>query len=107
VTWLIIYKGSNTAYGKAANFLFIVYTVLLTAFLPQAFAVLVRTAYYPVANVSLKNGQQVHGFILQRTDRSFLIWNAAARSVAALNNADVTGFEVVGERDIFEKERRQ
>jgi hypothetical protein len=106
-TWLIIFQGSNTAYGKAANFLFIVYTVLLTALLPQAFAVLVRTPYYPVANLALKNGQQVHGFILQRTDRSFLIWNAEARRVAALSNADVSGFEVVGERDIFEKERGQ
>jgi len=105
VAWVLIYKGSNTAYGKAANFLFIVYTVLLTAFLPQAFAVLVRAPYYPVANVALKNGQQVHGFILQRTDHSFLVWNAEARRLAALSNSDITGFEVVDERDIFEKER--
>lgn len=105
VIWLMIYKRSSTAFGKAANFLFIIYTVLLAAFLPQAFAVLVRTPFYPVANLTLKDGQQVHGLIVQRTDHTVLIWIPEARRAVSLGADDVPKFEVVGERDIFGKEQ--
>ena len=107
VTWLMVYKGGRRAFGRAANFVFITYTIVVTAFLPQAFAVLVRTPFYPVANVMLRNGQQVRGLIVQRTDRNILIWDAEGQRAQALSPGDVTGFEVTGERDIFQKERKK
>jgi len=104
VTWLMIYNRSSTAFGRAANFLFAIYTVILTAFLPLAFAVLVRTPIYPVANVMLKNGQATHGLVIQRTDGDMILWNPRTRSAAVYRREDVTGYEVVGGRDIFAKE---
>jgi len=104
VSWLMIYNRSSTAFGKAANFLFVIYTVILTAFLPLAFAVLVRTPIYPVANVMLKSGQATHGLLIQRTDRGMILWNPRTRSAVSYGRDDVTGYEVVGDRDIFAKE---
>jgi hypothetical protein len=105
VTWLIIYNRSSTAFGKAANLLFVLYTVILTAFLPLAFAVLVRTPIYPVVNVTLKGGQQAHGLVIQRTDRGTLLWNPVTRHAVSYGSNDVVGYEVVGDRDIFAKEQ--
>lgn len=104
VTWLMIYNRSSTAFGRAANFLFVIYTVILTAFLPLAFAVLVRTPIYPVANVMLKGGQAIHGLVIQRTDRGMILWNPRTRSAASYGREDVMGYEVVGSQDIFAKE---
>jgi len=103
VTWLLIYNRSRTAFGKAAKLLFVLYTVILTAFLPLAFGVLVRTPIYPVVDVTLKGGQQAHGLVIQRTDRAILLWNPATRHAASYRSDDVAGYEVVGERDIFAK----
>jgi len=101
VTWLIIYNRSSTAFGKAANLLFVLYTVILTAFLPLAFAVLVRTPIYPVVDVTLKAGQPAHGLVIQRTDRGILLWNPLTRHVVSYGSGDVAGYEVVGDQDIF------
>jgi hypothetical protein len=103
VTWLMIYNRSRSAFGKAAKLLFVVYTVILTAFLPLAFGVLVRTPIYPVVDVTLKGGQQAHGLVIQRSDRAILLWNPATRHAASYRSDDVAGYEVVGERDIFAK----
>jgi hypothetical protein len=104
VTWLMIYNRSNTAFGKAANFLFVIYTVILTAFLPLAFAVLVRTPVYPVAKVELKDGQESNGLVVQRTDVGTILWNPRTRSALSYGREDIIGYEVVGERDIFARE---
>lgn len=104
VTWLIVYNRSSTLFGRAANFLFIIYTVILTAFLPLAFAVLVRTPIYPVANVMLKSGQPTHGLVIQRTDRGMILWNPSTRGAVSYSRDEVTGNEVIGARDIFAKE---
>lgn len=104
VTWLMIYNRSNTAFGKAANFLFVIYTVILTAFLPLAFAVMVRTPIYPVFDVALKGGRQVHGLVIQRTDNGILLWDPRTRRAASYGSNDITGYQVVGDRDIFARE---
>lgn len=104
VTWLIIYNRSSTAFGKAANLLFLLYTVILTAFLPLAFGVLVRTPIYPVVDVKLKSGQQAHGLVIQRTDRGILLWNPVTRHAVSYGSGEVAGYEVVGDRDIFATE---
>lgn len=103
LTWLMIYNRSRSAFGKAAKLLFVLYTVILTAFLPLAFGVLIRTPIYPVVDVTLKGGQQVHGLVIQRTDRAILLWNPATRRAASYRSEDVAGYEVVGDRDIFAK----
>lgn len=107
VTWLLIYnRGSSSTFGRAASFLFVIYTVILTAFLPLAFGVLVRTPIYPVANVVLKNGQAIQGLVIQRTDGELTMWNPRTHSAVFYGRDDMTGYEVVGSRDIFAKEVR-
>jgi hypothetical protein len=104
VTWVIIYTGSSSAFGKAANLLFVLYTVILTAFLPLAFAVLVRSPIYPAADVTLKSGQQTHGLVIQRSGSGIMLWNPVTRHVVSFSDDDLVGYEVVGSRDIFAKE---
>jgi len=102
--WLVVYKGSRTVLGRFSNFLLVLFSILLTALLPSAFAVLVRTPIYPVANLAFKNGQQLRGVLIQRTEHNVLVWIPARRGAASFNADEVSSVEVIGERDIFKKD---
>jgi hypothetical protein len=102
--WLVVYNGSRTVLGKFSNFLLILFAILLTALLPSAFAVLVRTPIYPVANLVFKNGNMLRALLIQRTEHNVLVWLPARRGAASFNAEEVASVEVVGERDIFRKD---
>lgn len=101
--WIVVYIGATSTFGKLANILLIIYSILLTAFLPVAFGVLVRTPVYPVANIVLDGGQNLEGFLLQRRDHDVVIWDPKAHRAVTVGTDGVSRLEVVGEQDIFRK----
>lgn len=102
--WIVIRRVGATPLGKIAKTFFVLYTALLTASLPLAFGVLVRTPIYPAATVILKNGEKFKGFLLQRSAEDILLWNPDARRSIVFNVAETSRVEAAGESDIFHKE---
>jgi hypothetical protein len=100
----IVYGNPKVFLGKFAKSLLVLLAVLMTAVLPASFAVLVRTPIYPVANLTFKNGQQSRGLLLQRTDHNVLVWDRGRLAAVSYNADDLSSVEVIGERDIFQKE---
>ena len=106
IVFLVVHKGARTGFGRAANLLLILYAILLTASLPTAFAVLVRSPIYPAAILVFDKAQWSSGLVLQRTDHDVIVWHPQTRHAATYNRDDVSRVTMVGERDIFQKDGR-
>jgi hypothetical protein len=102
--WIVIYRVGETPLGKIAKTFFILYTVLLTASLPLAFGVLVRTPIYPATVVILKNGVQARGLLLRRTEYDILVWKPDVRRAISFKISEVSQVETSADRNIFQKE---
>lgn len=85
---------------------FIVLSVMYTLFLPLAYGTIMRPTEYPVVSLSLleDNGTMDAKetlFLLNRTEREFVLWDAQTRSVLWIPDKEVKAMEVTRVQDLF------
>ena len=86
---------------RAFRFALAAYAMVYTLLLPIGFGLLVRSAVYPVAKLTFKDGAAIQGSLVARNDKSVLLWQPEAHKAVWYASETIATIDVIGQQDLF------